>query len=113
MHNSQRDTNACVSRFTIILLGAVLTGMGFGRELSGEFAYLCSMIGLLSVACYLALELVDWNREVRRITALQHAAEIRLSQQKQHQRLAQLCRLEPSKHYRAADRQLNPAACSV
>jgi hypothetical protein len=110
---NQQKQRAAISRFTIILIGAVLTGMGLGRELTGELSYLCSMAGLFSVACYLALELVHWNGEARRAIALQHAAEVRLSQQKQQQRLARFCLREPSKPFRTADRRLNAATCSL
>lgn len=106
--------NRAISRFTIILLGAVLIGMGMGRGLAGELADMCGMIGLVSVACYVSLEFVAWNRDRQRANALQHAAEVRLAEQKQRQRLERFCRVpEPSSQYRAAQLRLSSAACSV
>ena len=113
--NQIQLANRAISRFTIILLGAVLMGMGMGRGLAGELADMCGMIGLVSVACYVSLEFVAWNRDRQRAYALQHAAEVRLSQQKQRQRLERFCRgPEPSSQYRAAQLRLNTAAvCSL
>lgn len=73
-----RFANEVISRFAIVLFGAVLIGMGAGQQLRGDLADLCGMVGLLSLACYAALELVARNRDREHAAALQHAAEARL-----------------------------------
>jgi hypothetical protein len=87
------QSHTCISRFSIVLLGAVLIGMSAGRGLEAGLADMCSLIGLLSVACYLSLELAAQSRDRERAYALQRLAEDRLASQKQWQRLERYCRL--------------------
>jgi hypothetical protein len=84
--------SASISRFTIVLLGAVLIGMGAGRQLGDQVAELCSLIGLFSVACYLSLEAAARSRRRHRAITLQRSAEYRLTGQKQWHRLMRFCR---------------------
>lgn len=93
-----RGSNVCISRFTIVLLGAVLIGMATGRQFEPEMADLCGYVGLLSIACWLSLELVARGRQRQRASTLQRSAEFRLSGQKQWQRLWRLCRGSVSLH---------------
>lgn len=76
--NESRRTAPIISRFTIVLLGAVLIGMGVGQQLHADLADLCGIIGLLGVASYVALDHVARNRDLEHATALQQAAESRL-----------------------------------
>lgn len=88
-----RSAKSVISRFTIILLGAMLIGMSVGRGLEAELAEMCSFIGLLSMACYLSLELASLAHCRQRAFALQRLAEDRLACQKQWQRLERFCRI--------------------
>lgn len=94
-HTWTCKADSCISRFTIALLGAVLFGMGAGQQVGAHVAELCSLTGVLSVACYLSLEAAAHSRHRQQAIALRCFAEDRLSGQKQWYRLMRFCRVAP------------------
>lgn len=68
-----------LSRFTIILLACVLTGMSFGSRMTPQSAAQCGLAGLLAFACYLALELAAYYQRRHWSHVQKASAEQRLS----------------------------------
>jgi hypothetical protein len=68
-----------VSRSTIVILSAVLIGMGAGGAVGTDIASLCGYAGLLGLASFCALHLVAEWRSTERNDQLSSAAASRLS----------------------------------
>jgi hypothetical protein len=65
-----------LSRSSIVILSAVLVGMGIGNSLHGEVATLCGFAGLIGVAAFFSLHLVAHRRHSDKInTAVERVNE--------------------------------------
>lgn len=81
IQNSQSlaSSRPLVSRFTILLLAAVLICLDWGRSLPAELTDYFSLVGLAGMAMYISLEFVAISRASRQAQTLRCAAEVRLA----------------------------------